>query len=139
MDSLAVVEEKLGSVDRWPSSVLTDMFYKAPEVRVSRRVAAFLYGNGVSVRDAAKLYKASQAACRKVSETHTYGWYMQWDKTVPSTLCYYDTKWVMWLGRDELVEPEVTVRKFGPAKSERPFTINQRIANLRRDWSGENM
>jgi len=26
MDTLAVVEEKLSSVDSWPSSVLTDMF-----------------------------------------------------------------------------------------------------------------
>ena len=110
MNPLAVVQEKLGSVDRWPSSVLTDMFYKEPKVSVSRRVAAFLHGNGVSVRDAAKLYKASQAAWRNVSETHMYGWYMQWAKCVPSTLFYYDMKkCVMWLGRDERVEPEVTV------------------------------
>ena len=69
-----MVEEKLGSVDRWPSKVLTDVFYKEPKVRVSRRVAAFLYGNGVSVRDAAKLYKASQTAWRNVSDTHMYEW-----------------------------------------------------------------
>ena len=50
------------------------MFYEEPKVSVSRRVAAYLYGNGVSVRDAAKLYKASQAAWRNVSETHMYGW-----------------------------------------------------------------
>jgi hypothetical protein len=88
MDPLAVVEDKLGSVDMWPSSVTTDMFYKEPKVRVSRRVAAFLYGNGVSVRDAAKLYKASQTAWRNVSKKHMYGWYMQWNKAVPSTLFY---------------------------------------------------
>ena len=29
-----------------------------------------LYGNGVSVRDTAKLYKASQAASRNVSDTY---------------------------------------------------------------------
>ena len=93
------------------------------------------------MRDAAKLYKASQPAWMNVWETHMYGWYMQWDKALPSTLFYYDTKkkWVMWLGRDKRVEPEVTVKNFGPATSERPFTINQSIANLRRDWSGGNM
>ena len=74
----------------------------------------------------------------EVSETHMYGWYMQWDKLLPSTLFYYDTKRVMWLGRDERVEPEVTVRNFGPATSERAIRINQRIADLRRDWSGGN-
>ena len=42
MDPIVVVEEKLGSVDRWPSSVLTDMFYEEHKVRFSRRVAAFL-------------------------------------------------------------------------------------------------
>ena len=69
LDSLAVVEEKLGRVDSWPSNALTDIFYKEPKVRVSRRDAAFLYGNGVSVRDAAKFHKASQAAWWYVSET----------------------------------------------------------------------
>ena len=70
MDPLAAVEEKLDSVDSWPSSVLTDMFYEEPKVSVSRRVAAYSYGSGVSARDAAKLYKTSQAAWRKVSKTY---------------------------------------------------------------------
>jgi len=36
------------------------MFYEKPIVRVSRRVAACMYGNGVSVSDAEKFYKACQ-------------------------------------------------------------------------------
>jgi hypothetical protein len=64
------MEEKLGSVGTWPSSVLTDMFCKEPTVSVRNRVAVFLHGNGVSVKDGAKLYKASQAAWRNASETH---------------------------------------------------------------------
>jgi len=43
------------------------MFYEDPNVSVSRRNAEFLYGNGVSVRDAAKLCKTSQR--------HMYGWF----------------------------------------------------------------
>ena len=70
MDPLTVVEEKLGSVDSWPSCVLTDMFYEEPNVSVSMRVAAYLYCNCVSAMDAAKLYKAFQAAWRNVSETY---------------------------------------------------------------------
>ena len=69
MNPLALVAEKLGSVDRWSSSVITDMFYEEPKVNVSRRVAAFMYGNAVSVRDAANLYKASQTAWSNVPET----------------------------------------------------------------------
>ena len=73
MDPVAVVEEKLGSVDSWPSSALTDMFYEEPKVRVNMMVAVFLYGNVVSVSDAANFYKASQAAWTNVSETHMHG------------------------------------------------------------------
>ena len=47
MDSLAVVVEKLGIADTWPSCVLTGMFYEEPEVRFSKRVAAILYGTGL--------------------------------------------------------------------------------------------
>jgi hypothetical protein len=64
MDRLAVVEEKLGSVDTWPSIVLKDMFYEEPRVSVSIKVAAFLHGNGVSAKDAAKMYKVTHAAWR---------------------------------------------------------------------------
>ena len=69
MDPLAVVEEELCSVDTWSSSVLIDMFCKEPTVSVSKRVAAFLHGKGISAKDAAKLYWACQAAWRNVSET----------------------------------------------------------------------
>ena len=88
------------------------------------------------MRDAAKLCKTFQAAWRNVSETHMYGWNMQRARCLPSTLFYYDMKrkYVMWLGREERVEPEISVRRFGPAASERPVMINQRIAQQRRDW-----
>jgi hypothetical protein len=52
MDPLAVVESYVGEVERWPSRVLTDMFLEEPKVRVIRRVAAFMYGNYVTVSDA---------------------------------------------------------------------------------------
>ena len=52
MDPLAVVESYVGEVERWPSQVLTDMFLEEPKVRVIRRVAAFMYGNYVTVSDA---------------------------------------------------------------------------------------
>ena len=65
---------------------------------------------------------------------------MQCSKGAPSTLFYFDMKkkCVMWLGSEERVEPDVTVRKFRPTKSERAFRINQRTADLRMDWSGGN-
>jgi hypothetical protein len=47
----AVVEEQLGSVDIWPSGVLTVMFSGEEPVRASS-FGAFMYGNGVSASDA---------------------------------------------------------------------------------------
>ena len=89
MDPLAAMEEELGSVDTWPSNVFIYMFCKEPTVSVRNRVAVFLHGNGVSVKDGAKLYKASQAAWRNVWET--YVWVVYAVGCVLSTL-FYDTK-----------------------------------------------
>ena len=47
MDPLAVVEAKLGIVDIWPSYVLRDMVLWDPNSRVTKKVAAFMYENGV--------------------------------------------------------------------------------------------
>jgi len=59
---LAVVEEQLDSgFDGRPTRIIRDKFHEEPNVRVSRRLGAFTYGNGVSVSDAGKLYKACQA------------------------------------------------------------------------------
>ena len=66
MDPLAVVEGELSSADTSSSSLLADMICKEPTVSVSRRVAAFLYRNGICVKDVAKLYWACQAAWRNV-------------------------------------------------------------------------
>ena len=80
MDSIPFVEEKLGSVESWPSRVIMDVSYEEPKVSISRRVAASMYDKCVSVSDAANFCNASQAVWKNVSETHMYGVYMQWAK-----------------------------------------------------------
>ena len=67
------------------ASILADERYNGhifeePKVSVSRRVAAFMFGNGVIMSDAAKFYRTCHAAWRNVSETRMYGWYLQWAK-----------------------------------------------------------
>ena len=83
--------------------------------------------------DAAKL---CQVAWRKVSETHMYRWYMQSDMFVPSNIFYYNMKkkCLMWLRRDERVEPEIIVRKFGTARSRWSGSVGLRMKKLRMDW-----
>ena len=72
MDPLAVVEGELGSVDTWPSSLLSDMFCKEPSV--GRRVASFLHGKGIS---------AKLGVPGVVEERLRH---MQWAKCLPITL-----------------------------------------------------
>ena len=45
MDPLTVMESYLGSVERWPSSGLVDMFAEESKAAVIKRVVAFMYGN----------------------------------------------------------------------------------------------
>jgi hypothetical protein len=81
MDPLAVVEQQLGSVDIWPSGVLTVMFSgDEPNLRASRRLVAFMYGKGVGASDTVMLFMACQGTndrWRKMAESQMYGWYMQ--------------------------------------------------------------
>ena len=43
MDPQAVVEEQLGSIETWPTRVVTELFTREPTVIVRRRVAEFMY------------------------------------------------------------------------------------------------
>ena len=52
MDTLAVVEAHLGSVDSWPSYVLRYMFLLEPNSHAMKKVAAFIYGSNVRLSDA---------------------------------------------------------------------------------------
>ena len=64
------MEEQLGSNESSPSGAVRDMFNSKPTVRVCRSVAGFLYGNGVNVSDAVKLYRTCNNAWKAIAETH---------------------------------------------------------------------
>ena len=63
-DPLAVVEAHLGSIERWPSSVTMGMILVEPQASVTKRVAAFMYGNYVRVSDAVECYNACKGMHR---------------------------------------------------------------------------
>jgi len=59
-----------------------------------------------------------------------YGWYMWWSMCgTPRNIFYYNKnrKCVLWLGRDEQVEAEIWVLKFGALRSLQPTITLQRI------------
>jgi len=144
MYPVPLVEELLGSIESWPCRVISDMFDTEPTVRVSWRVAEFLYSNGVNVSDAVKLYRTCKYACKAIAEKHMYNWYFHWEKGVrvkfQHNFYYYNVKrkCVMWIRRDESMTPEIIVRNFLLAGFRYPGTMELRIAQVRMmEWKGE--
>ena len=138
MDPLVVVEEQLGSIETWPTSVITDMFTEEPTAGLSRRVAEFMYDNCVSVSDAVRCYRAVNNEWRAVAKAHTYSWYFQWDQgdliNFQNTFNYNTKKkWVMWIGTDVRVISQVAVIDFGPARAQWPGMISLTIEQVRMD------
>ena len=80
MDPLTIVEEQQGNIATWPTSVKTEKFTEEPTAARSRRVAAIMYGNGVSVSEAVKCYRACNNAWRAVREAHADSCYFELDR-----------------------------------------------------------
>ena len=80
IDKLAVVEAQLGIVDIWPSYVLRDMFLWEPNSRVTKKVAAFMYGNSVRLCEAVACYNACKGRHHSLVEKALKTWYDMWDR-----------------------------------------------------------
>ena len=79
MDPLAAVEAQLGIVDIWPSYVLRDMFLWEPNSRVMKKVAAFMYGNSVRLRDVVASSNACNGRHKSRVEKVLKVWYIAWN------------------------------------------------------------
>ena len=78
-DPLAVLEAPLGSVDSWPSYVLGYMFLLQPNSHVTKKVAAYMYGN-VRGSEAVACYNACNGLHRRRLQTMLNAWYFVWDR-----------------------------------------------------------
>ena len=123
MDPLAVVEAQLGIVDIWPSYVLSDMFLWEPNSRVTKNVAAFMYGKCVRLSDTVACYDACNGRHHSLVETALKTWYDVWvrDENGRHMEQFYSMSmkcqaWINGKAREqyEAVKPIVTVSKFGP-------------------------
>jgi len=140
-DLLAVVEAHLGSVERWPSAVLMDMFFEELKADVIKRVASFMYGNCVSVSDAMDCYNACNVGMyRSYVDMSLKAWYhvRDRDKYQRHKVRYYSMvmKCEAWingkaLDQCEVVKPVVAVREFGPAGMHCPLLIGSKIDFVR--------
>ena len=123
MDPLAVVEAQLGIVDIWPSYVLRDMILWEPNSRGTKKVAAFMYWNGVRLRDAVVCCNACNGRHQSLVEMALTTWCDVWDRDKKSSHMeqFYSMsmKCQARINRKarkqyEAVKPVVTVREFGP-------------------------
>ena len=58
MDLLSAVENILGDVETWPSSIFIDLFITKPCTLIVIHVAAFMYGNNIPVEKAMDCFVA---------------------------------------------------------------------------------
>ena len=80
MNPLAVVEAHLRTVDIWPPYVLRDMILWQPNSRGTKKVAAFMYWNGVRLRDAVACCNACNGRHQRLVEMALRAWYDVWDR-----------------------------------------------------------
>jgi len=121
MSVLRHVEEMIGPLDRWPAYIIFHLFSSVPDDRVTKQVAAFLYGNGVCLETATACY----LECRgrehmQIITDGIYSRYQKWKRNPVQNhkAMYYDmhTGHMKWInGRENAVRPDVTVPDIGLA------------------------
>ena len=134
MDPLAVVESYVGEVEKWPSQVLTDMFLEEPKARVMWRVAAFMYGNYVTVSDAVLCYNSCNGMHRRYVDRSLQEWYELWDRDEGKEDAYYYSttlKGMVCLKTGKVSEHLSVGRKFRPEGTVCPRLIGSQIECIR--------
>ena len=124
MDPIAVVEAKIGSVDRSPSFALKLMFMMDPNSRVMKKVSAFMCGSNVRLSNDMACYNACNGHHQSRVETKLKAWYVVWNRDVnQSHREQYHSMILKCLARIngkardhyEEVKPVITLSKYGPA------------------------
>jgi len=93
MSLLQAVEQYLGSINTWPSSIILSLFAETPSPRVVEELTAFFAGNGVPKTLAFKLYggcnpEAATELVRQLFYTRFSLWHSS--DTVRRHTMYYD-------------------------------------------------
>jgi hypothetical protein len=123
MSTLKWVEEVVGGVESWPTCMILNMFVVQPNEHAMKKVAAFLYGNGVPVEMAVECY----VACRgrehiQAINQAILSWYYTWNRETHKRHMseYYNIRYKTQfllngksLNQEEVWMPEVTVMEMG--------------------------
>jgi len=116
------------------------MFLWEPNSRVIKKVAAFMYGNSVTLRDAVACYNACNVRQQSRVETVLKAWYNAWnsDENGRHMEQYYSMSmkcqaWINWKAREQYkaVKPMISVSEFGPPRTRYPGQIASMIESIR--------
>ena len=97
-----------------------------------RRVAAFMYGNYVTVSDAVLCYNSCNGMHRRYVDSSLQEWYEMWDRDVGKEDEYYYSmtlKGMVCLKTGEVSE-HLSVGKFGPEGTACPRLIGAQISSI---------
>jgi len=119
------VEAQLCTVNIWPSNGLRDIFLWETNKRVTKKVAAFMYGNSLRLSDAVACYNACYGIHHSLMKMALKNWYDVWDRDKNGR--YFEQFYRMrmkcqaWINRKahelyEAVKPVVSVSEYGPSR-----------------------
>jgi len=134
MDPLQAVEDILGNVESWPTYVIYNIFVEEPCPESIKKVAAFMYGNGVPLDVAFECFNACCGLnCSWVSQTMSK-WYSKRDSHPhwKHKAEYYSMSFKQCLRiNGEPVRPEDTVMEFGIENTGYMLMIKTTIDHVR--------
>jgi len=140
MDPLKVVEDILGNVESWPTYIIYNMFVVEPNTISVKKVAAFMYGNAVTVINAINCFNVCMGLDSYYVSCAMRDWYCIWDNNPykPHKAEYYSMSSKRWLwingealDQHEAVWPEITVMQFGTESTGCQQIIKTTIEHIR--------
>src|SRR5215469_2738845 len=146
-DLLSAVEEYLGDVNTWPTSILKILCVEDPTLESIRELASFMYGNKVPHRLATKCFQACNGGRLMDIACGMFECYCVWSRN--PYINYIDKYWSMqikawvWINGHasnrglERVTSSVDVTEFGSELSGCASMIQRAIDNVRK--GGDNV
>ena len=130
MDPLRAVEDILGNGGSWPTYITCDLFVTEPNTISVKRVAAFMYGNGVPIEKAIDYFIACIEMDSHYVSCAMRDWYSIWDNAAHKTRYYSmaSKRW-MWINGNDL-QSEITVAQFGIENTVCQQIIKTTIAHI---------
>ena len=79
LNPLLVVEHRLGTIETWPSYIIR-LFFNCPRPQIIKKIAAFFYGNGITLYLAIRLYQICNDKYNSPVANTMSNLYLKWQR-----------------------------------------------------------